>query len=92
LCENVEALCENGEKRNSYNKIYIRIQQEKYVNDVMKKLKPVCIQYKGNIPIYLYVSENKRSFLINKNLWINSDKEILTYLKNSFGEENVKAV
>lgn len=92
LCEYIEPLSKDEEKTYSYNKIYIRIEEEKSVTDVMKKLKPVCLQYRGNIPIYLYINENRKTFLINQELWVNSDKDILFYFENKFGKDNVKAV
>nr|WP_027625207.1 DNA polymerase III subunit alpha [Clostridium lundense] len=92
LCESIEALSKSEEKDCSYNKIYIRIEEEKHVTDVMKKLKPICIQYRGDIPLYLYVNENKKTFLINKDLWVNKEKEVLDYFQNSFGKDNVRVV
>lgn len=66
--------------------------KEKNINEVIKRIKPVCIQYKGNIPIYLYINETRKSFLINKDLWINGDIDILKFFHNNFGLENVKTI
>ncbi|KAJ53194.1 DNA polymerase-3 subunit alpha [Clostridium tetanomorphum] len=94
LCEDIEALLNEAHSEQQYvcKKIYIRIEKEKNINEVIKRIKPVCIQYKGNIPIYLYINETRKSFLINKDLWINGDIDILKFFHNNFGLENVKTI
>lgn len=87
LCEDISELAVS-----SIEKIYIRIDTEEELQPSLKQLKIICPSYKGSIPIYLYVKSINKAFVMNKELWVNGEKELLTFLKNQFGIENVKVV
>lgn len=87
LCEDISELAGS-----SIEKIYIRIDTEEELQPSLKQLKIICPSYKGSIPIYLYVKSINKAFIMNKELWLNGEKELLTFLKNQFGIENVKVV
>lgn len=87
LCEDISDLVNS-----SIEKIYIRIDTEEELQPSLKQLKIICPSYKGSIPIYLYVKSINKAFVMNKELWVNGDKELLTFFKNGFGIENVKVV
>lgn len=87
LCEDISELVGS-----SIEKIYIRIDTEEELQPSLKQLKIICPSYKGSIPIYLYVKSINKAFIMNKELWVNGEKELLTFLKNQFGIENVKVV
>lgn len=87
LCEDISNLADS-----SIEKIYIRIDTEEELQPSLKQLKIICPSYKGSIPIYLYVKSINKAFIMNKELWLNGEKELLTFLKNQFGIENVKVV
>ncbi len=87
LCEDISDL-----SGSSIEKIYIRIDTEEELQPSLKQLKIICPSYKGSIPIYLYVKSINKAFVMNKELWVNGEKELLTFLKNQFAIENVKVV
>lgn len=87
LCEDISELTESN-----IEKIYIRIDTEEEIQPSLKQLKVISPSYKGNIPIYLYVKSLNKAFITNKELWVNGEKEFLTFLKNQFGIENIKVV
>lgn len=87
LCEDISDLSDS-----SIEKIYIRIDTEEELQPSLKQLKIICPSYKGSIPIYLYVKSINKAFVMNKELWVNGEKELLTFLKNQFAIENVKVV
>lgn len=87
LCEDISELLVS-----SIEKIYIRIDTEEELQPSLRQLKIICPSYKGSIPIYLYVKSINKAFVMNKELWVNGEKELLTFLKNQFGIENIKVV
>ncbi|MBM7869733.1 DNA polymerase-3 subunit alpha [Clostridium pascui] len=87
LCEDISELLVS-----SIEKVYIRIDTEEELQPSLRQLKIICPSYKGNVPIYLYVKSINKAFVMNKELWINGEKELLTFLKNQFGIENIKVV
>lgn len=87
LCEDISELLVS-----SIEKVYIRIDTEEELQPSLRQLKIICPSYKGSIPIYLYVQSINKAFVMNKELWVNGEKELLTFLKNQFGIENIKVV
>ncbi|WP_125154021.1 DNA polymerase III subunit alpha [Clostridium rectalis] len=87
LCEKIEPLINT-----SYNEIYIKCLKEEDLNDTLSIIKPVCLQYKGCIPIYIVIEKTRKKYIINKELWVNEDSVFLDFLKNRFGSENIKAI
>lgn len=87
LCEDISDLLVS-----SIEKVYIRIDTEEELQPSLRQLKIICPSYKGNVPIYLYVKSINKAFVMNKELWVNGEKELLTFLKNQFGIENIKVV
>lgn len=87
LCEDISELLVS-----SIEKVYIRIDTEEELQPSLRQLKIICPSYKGNVPIYLYVKSINKAFVMNKELWVNGEKELLTFLKNQFGIENIKVV
>jgi len=87
LCEDISELLVS-----SIEKVYIRIDTEEELQPSLRQLKIICPSYKGSVPIYLYVKSINKAFVMNKELWVNGEKELLTFLKNQFGIENIKVV
>jgi DNA polymerase III subunit alpha len=87
ICDTIEPLI----KMNS-QKIYIQLEEAKLINKVMVEIKPMLLKHSGNTPIYLCTKKERSTFRLARDLWISDEEEILTLLKQKFGELNVKVV
>ena len=87
LCESLEPLIKLGSER-----IFIQIEEESLRISVMKEIKPMILNYKGDVPLYLCTKKERKKYRLDRDFWIDGDSEILSYLRNKFGDENVKKV
>lgn len=85
LCEVIQIITKSNAE-----KVYIRVENEKKIREELVFVKPVLTQFKGNIPVYFWADKEQKKFRLDKECWINMEQEVLTFLKNRFGEENVK--
>lgn len=87
ICESISVL----EKIDS-SKVYIRVENIEKAKEINKLLKFVVKDFKGETPIYLFANKEKQKFLIGKDAWIDLNSEILSVLRQKFGEENIKVI
>lgn len=87
ICEKIEGL----EKVDS-NKIYIRAADEEAVKKVNYELRRGFEEYKGESAIYVFNASNNKSYRLAREAWLNLDTDIITILKEKYGEDNVKVV
>ena len=87
LCEEILPL----EKIDS-NKIYIRVEDESKAREVNKLLKIILEEYSGETPVFLFANKERKSFRLGKECWINLETDVLDFLKQKFGEENIKII
>lgn len=87
ICEKIEGL----EKVDS-NKIYIRVADEEAVKKVNYELRRGFEEYKGESAIYVFNASNNKSYRLTREAWLNLDTDIITILKEKYGEDNVKVV
>lgn len=87
ICEDIQPLL----KVNN-DKIYILVENQEEVKDTIRQFRQELNIYLGNTPIYLCTKNDRKKFIIDKNLWVNGEIEVLNYLKNKFGESNVKVL
>jgi DNA-directed DNA polymerase III (polc) len=87
ICEEIQPL----EKLNS-SKVYIRVQDNERARTVTKLLKTILEVHKGNTPIYIFAEKEKQNFRLSKDLWISLDGDVLSTLREYFGDENIKLV
>ncbi|GAA0716640.1 DNA polymerase III subunit alpha [Clostridium malenominatum] len=92
ICEEVELLSKEELVEETFQKIFIRITREEELRNTLDFLKGTSAQYKGNIPIYIYVEETKKKYEFNKELWTNGHRNFINLLKSNFGEDNVKTI
>lgn len=92
ICEEVNLLSKENIDDKIYEKVYIRLAKEEKLGESLELLKSMCTQYKGNTPIYIYIEESKKKYQLNKDLWVNCNKDIIRLIKFNFGEENVKFI
>lgn len=87
LCEKVEGL----EKVNS-EKVYIRVKDTVEMSIANKDLKYNYGEYKGDTAIYLFNEKDRKSYRLSRDTWINTESNIISALKEKYGEKNVKIV
>ena len=87
ICEKIEGL----EKVDS-NKIYIRVNDEEEVKKANYELRTGFEEYKGEAAIYVFNTSNNKSYRLAREAWINLDTDIITVLKDKYGEDNIKVI
>ncbi|WP_411678958.1 DNA polymerase III subunit alpha [Clostridium thailandense] len=85
LCESIEPLLKiNTEK------LYILIEEEGLLKNILSDLKPIVSKFRGTIPVYLCTRKERKKFRVDREFWVENDIELMSALRNKFGEENVK--
>ncbi|WML36154.1 DNA polymerase III subunit alpha [Clostridium sp. OS1-26] len=85
LCEVIEPLIKiNTEK------LYILIEEERFLKNTLNDLKSMLSGFKGVTPVYLCTRKERKKFRVDRELWVDNDLELMSVLKSRFGEENVK--
>lgn len=87
ICEDIQPL----EKINS-SKIYIKVEDNKTAKEVNWALKPYLAPYRGETPVYIFAAKERQNFRLSRDMWIDTEKGGLEFLREKFGEENVKLV
>ncbi|MGE5628068.1 MAG: DNA polymerase III subunit alpha [Solirubrobacterales bacterium] len=87
ICETIDPLLlSNNEK------LYIQIEEQALLRNVLSELKEITSIYRGNMPLYIFTKKERSNFRLDKEYWVNNDIELLTNLRKRFGDENVKLV
>ncbi|WP_396136412.1 DNA polymerase III subunit alpha [Clostridium sp. SHJSY1] len=87
ICESIDGL----EKVNS-EKVYIKLENEEKVREANKEFKDIIKGYEGNTVIYLFASDRRQYYRLNRDRWINSESEVIDIIKEKYGIDNVKIV
>lgn len=85
LCESIKNLA-----KISTQKIYILTENTSAAKDAADDLKSQMPKFSGNIPVYICTKKERSKFMLNRDLWVNGNQSILSYLKEKFGDRNVK--
>ncbi len=79
-----------GETRSSLPKsakLYIKVASR---NDVrIEMIKPLLAEYAGDMPVVLYLEDEKKKMVAARNLWVRRDAELLAKLRFVFEENSV---
>ena len=87
ICETVEPL----EKINT-SKVYVRSKNLEEGKALMQELRKIPDYYKGDTTIYLFTENDRKSYRMPKDTWINLESDAIIYLKEIVGDSNVKVV
>lgn len=87
ICESIEPL----EKINTA-KVYIRVNNIDDGRELMKELKRMPPEYKGDTTVFIFTVNDRKNYRAPKDIWINLDSEAIIYLREIIGEENVKII
>ncbi|CUQ02474.1 DNA polymerase III subunit alpha [Clostridium baratii] len=87
ICEKIDGL----EKVDS-NKVYIRVNDNEEAKKINHYIKTDLIEYRGDSAVYIFNAKDKKSYRLARETWLNLDTDIISVLKETCGEENVKVV
>ena len=76
---------------NSNKKLYLKIKN--HDSNLIREISNIASKYKGNVPIYIYIEENKKLIMGNEEIWVNiNNKELLKEFEILLGDDSVKIV
>jgi len=85
ICESIRPL-----KKISKEKLYIKMSKDKPIN-MLDQVKRILSQHTGNIPVYVYIEETKKTVMAERDYWIDiSNKELMEKLTGILGKDCVK--
>ncbi len=77
-------------KKDPYKKLHLKIHKNSNVLEVIQKIKLILKNWKGNVPVYLYIEEQNKKLAANQELWVTLNEELINELKILLGPECVK--
>ncbi|NLW23401.1 MAG: DNA polymerase III subunit alpha [Tissierellia bacterium] len=85
LCEKISSLVKYKKE-----KLYLKISKGKPIN-TFNSIKNILSKYKGDTPVYVYMEENRKTVVAQRDLWVNIEKESLfDELRQILGKDSVK--
>lgn len=94
VCEDIYPLKNDEtnakEEKHKERAVYIQIESTDILNIVVESIKPALSQYKGNSPLYFCTKKEKRKFKLGKEYNVSADDELMKFLINRFGFDQIK--
>jgi DNA polymerase-3 subunit alpha len=87
LCETLEPLT----KANTES-LYVLVENESILKETLAETKLLLASFKGNIPVYLCTSKERKKFMLDREFWVNGDIELMSNLRIKFGDNNIKII
>ncbi|MCY6371255.1 DNA polymerase III subunit alpha [Clostridium ganghwense] len=87
LCDNLQTLV-----RTSNKKLYILVEEDKEVLKTKNYLKEKFLKNKGNVPVFICTRKERKKYMLSREFWIQEEEELLNYLMDKFGKDNVKVI
>lgn len=87
LCEDIQPL-----EMIDSTKVYLKVEDKEKARMLIKPLKVLLSEYRGDSPLYMFAAKERETFRLNRDMWVNLDTNVIDFLKEKFGEENVKRV
>ncbi|HSN58309.1 MAG TPA: DNA polymerase III subunit alpha, partial [Clostridiaceae bacterium] len=85
LCESLDPLLLlEGEK------LYVQIEEDSMLKEELMRLKQILLEYKGNVPVYLFTKKERKKYRLDREFWVENSSELMSELRDRFGEGNVK--
>ena len=92
--EEAKILCEEVKILENVNaaKLYIRVEDSTKAREMNKVLKHVLEPFRGDTPVYIVAAKERQSFRLARECWVDTEKGVIKFLENKFGQDNVKLV
>ena len=87
ICETIEPL----DKIDS-SKLYIRVDNIQKAKEMKQSLMKLTAKHQGITPIYVFTANDRKSYRMPREMWVDLNTDILELLRAEFGEENIKVV
>ena len=58
----------------------------------MKEFREMPDYYKGDTTVYLFTENDRKSYRMPKDIWINLESDAIAYFREIIGDENVKVI
>ncbi|MCY6957569.1 DNA polymerase III subunit alpha [Clostridium brassicae] len=87
ICDSIEKLIKISNK-----KLYILVEDEREVVKTKNELKNKILKNGGNVPVFLCTRKGRKKYMLGREFWIQEEEELLNYLVDKFGKENVKVI
>ncbi len=77
-------------KEYNKDKLYVMVPKDRSPN-TLNSLKSIFIKYKGNTPVYVYMEKSNKTFMAERDLWVDvKNNNLLNELKQIVGKDFVK--
>lgn len=87
ICETIEPL----EKINT-SKVYIRVGNMNEGRELIKTLKTMPFEYKGDTTLYIFTANDRKNYRMARDMWINLESDAMSYFRELVGDKNVKII
>lgn len=87
ICESVEPL----EKINS-SKVYIRSKNIDEAKKLILELKAMPKEFRGDTALYIFTEEDRKSYRMQRDIWVDLNSEVIGYLNKLVSEDNVRII
>ena len=74
------------------SKVYLRTKDLNEGKALIQELKKMPDYYRGDTTVYLFTEDDRKSYRMSKDIWINLESDAVSYFKEIIGEENVKII
>jgi len=71
-------------------KLYLKISKGKEPSKTVEQIIGILKKWTGNIPVYLYLEEEKKKLQAQKDLWVDINEDLIRELTALLGKESVK--
>ena len=85
LCEDIKPLF-----KLSTEKVYIQVEDNVSAKLTLEEMKPFFRDFKGNTPVYICTKKERKKYMVDRDYWIDTDVEVISFLRKKFGDDNVK--
>ncbi|MEG2339042.1 MAG: OB-fold nucleic acid binding domain-containing protein [Clostridium sp.] len=85
ICEDISPVIKSRTEE-----IYLLVEEENQVHSILEEMRSTLIKYRGHMPIYICTRKERKKYRVETGLWVDGSDEILTYLRNKFGADNIK--
>ena len=87
ICETIEPL----EKMDS-SKVYIRVENLQKAKESKQNLIKITSKYRGASAVYVFTADDRKSYRMPREVWVDLNTDVLEELREAFGEANIKVI
>lgn len=89
IVKNVLSIDELKSMKEDSSSLYLKIEPIHKEGTTIQKVNAILKKYHGSTPVIIYYVDEKKTYKLQQDSWINSNEECLSRLKELLGEKNV---